>query len=126
MISEKHGIEIPRRTEFVKGLYIGHPYNITINGECKLGNNINIHKGATIGQENRGSRKGVPTIGNRVYIGVNSTIVGNINIGDDVLIVSNSFVNKDVPSHSIVMGNPCIVISKDNATYNYVNNIIEL
>ncbi len=76
----------------------------------------------TIGQENRGKRKGAPIIGNSVWIGVNATIVGHITIGDDVLIAPNSYVNCDVPSHSVVFGNPCIVKSKENATEGYVNN----
>ena len=105
-----------------KGLYIGHPYNITINSEAKLGSNINIHKGDTIGQENRGGRKGVPQIGNMVWIGINSTIVGNIIVGDDVLIAPNSYVNCDIPSHSVVIGNPCKIIHRDNATESYINN----
>lgn len=77
----------------------------------------------TIGQENRGFRKGCPTIGNRVWIGINSTIVGNITIGDDVLIAPNSFVNFDVPPHSIVLGNPGSIIHKENATEGYINNL---
>ena len=108
-----------------RGLYIGHPYGITINPKAVLGKNINIHKGVTIGQENRGRRKGVPVIGNSVWIGVNSTIVGNITIGDDVLIAPNSYVNRDVPSHSVVFGNPCIIRHQENATEDYVNNKIQ-
>ena len=68
------------------GIYIGHAYNITINSKAKIGRNCNIHKGIVIGQANRGSRKGCPTIGDRVWIGINSAVVGNITIGDDVMI----------------------------------------
>lgn len=120
----KHGIEISSKVNIGPGLYIGHPYNITINDKAVLGSNINIHKGVTIGQENRGSRKGVPHIGNNVWIGVNATIVGAITIGDDVMIAPNSFVNFDVPSHSIVIGNPGKLIHRDNATEGYINNCI--
>ena len=77
----------------------------------------------TIGQENRGKRKGAPTIGNKVWMGVNSTIVGNITIGDDVLIAPNSYVNFDVPPHSIVIGNPGKIIHRENATQDYINNL---
>ena len=59
---EKHGIEIPIQVEFGEGLFICHPYNITINPNVKIGKNVNIHKGVTIGQENRGKRKGTPII----------------------------------------------------------------
>lgn len=106
------------------GLYIGHPYCITINPKVILGENINIHKGVTIGQENRGKHKGTPIIGNDVWIGVNSTIVGKIIVGDDVLVAPNTYINCDVPSHSIVFGNPCIIKYKENATKNYINNRI--
>lgn len=123
-ICEKRGIEIPRTVEMGKGLYIGHFYNVTINPLAKLGQNINIHKGVTIGQESRGKREGVPTIGNQVWIGTNAIVIGNITIGDDVLIAPNSFVNFDVPSHSIVLGNPAKIIHRENATEGYINNTV--
>lgn len=106
------------------GLYIGHPFGITINPQASMGANCNIHKGVTIGRENRGSRKGAPTIGNEVWMGVNSTIVGKITIGDDVLIAPNTYVNCDVPSHSVVFGNPCIIKHRANATEGYINHKI--
>ena len=124
IICQKRGIEISPKTQIGKGLYLGHAYNITINPSVVIGENCNIHKGVTIGQENRGERKGAPKIRNAVWIGVNATIVGNITIGDDVLIAPNSFVNQDIPSHSIVFGNPCIIKTKKNATEHYINNIV--
>lgn len=103
------------------GIYLGHAYNITINSRTKIGCNCNIHKGIVIGQVNRGSRKGCPTIGDRVWIGINSAIVGEITIGDDVLIAPNSFVNIDIPSHSVVFGNLCVIKNRDWATEGYIN-----
>lgn len=63
---------------------------------------------------------GVPTIGSYVWIGINTTIVGRIEIGHDVLIAPNTYVNRDIPSHSIVSGNPAIIRSSDNATEHYI------
>ncbi len=122
LLKDKRHIEIYGKCNIGPGLYLGHAYCITINSEAVIGKNCNIHKGVTIGQENRGTRKGVPTIGDSVYIGINATIVGKITIGDDVLIASNSYVNCDIPSHSIVYGNPCIIKHKEGATDGYVNN----
>ena len=115
-----HGLEISDKLQIGGGFYIGHPYNITINSETIIGKNVNIHKGVTIGQENRGKRKGCPVIGDKVWIGVNATIVGAVTIGDDVLIAPNSYVNCDIPSHSVVYGNPCIIKHRDDATKGYV------
>lgn len=64
----------------------------------------------------------MPILGDNVWIGVNSRIVGNIKIGNNVLIAPNSFVNIDVPNNSIVLGNPCRIIFKEKATKNYINN----
>ena len=123
--ADRRGLEISSRNQIGGGLYLGHAYNITINPEAKIGRNCNIHKGVVIGQTNRGKSKGAPTIGNQVWIGINAAIVGKIIIGDDVLIAPNSFVNVDIPSHSVVFGNPCIVKARDWATEGYINNMVE-
>lgn len=119
----KYGLEIYSKN-IGEGLYLGHAFNITINQDAIIGKNCNIHKGVTIGQENRGKRKGVPKIGNKVWIGVNSTIVGKINIGNNVLTAPNSYVNCDIPDDSIVFGNPCIIKHNPNATWGYIINTI--
>lgn len=97
-----------------------NPYNITISPGAKIGKYVNIMKGATIGISPSGSHKGAPTIGDCVYIGLNSTVVGGITVGEDVLIAPNTLVNRDVPDHSIVIGSPCKNIPRDNATKGYV------
>lgn len=124
--AKNKGIEFSVDNEIGYGFYVGHPYGITINPKAVIGNNVNVHKGVTIGQENRGERKGTPHIGNRVWIGVNSTIVGNIVVGDDVLIAPNTYINRDIPDHSIVFGNPCIIKHADKATNEYINHIVEI
>ena len=85
---------------------------------------MNIATGCTIGQVNRGKRKGAPIIGDGVWIGTNAVIVGAVRVGSDVLIAPNAYVNCDIPDHSVVFGNPCIIKHKDNATKEYVNNKI--
>lgn len=118
---ERYGLEISLKTEIGSGLYLGHAFNITINPNVRIGRNCNIHKGVTIGRENRGKRKGAPSIGDEVWIGVNATIVGDISIGNDVLIAPGAYVNCNVPDHSIVLGNPCSVIARKHATEGYIN-----
>ncbi len=121
-LSNKTQIQIPARTTIGEGFYIGHLGRVIIHPEAKLGKNINIATGVTIGRENRGKREGVPVIGDNCWIGTNAVIVGKIKIGSDVLIAPLSFVNFDVPDHSIVIGNPAKIISRENATENYVTN----
>ena len=47
---------------------------------------------------------------NNVFIGCNSTILGGITIGNNVVIAAGSVVTKDVPDNSVVAGNPAKVI----------------
>lgn len=49
-------------------------------------------------------------IGNNVFIGMNSTILKGVTIGDNVVIGANTLVNRDVPSNSVVVGNPQRVV----------------
>lgn len=50
------------------------------------------------------------TVGNNVWIGGNAVINPGVTIGDDVVVGSGSVVTKDIPSHTIVAGNPCRVL----------------
>lgn len=121
----KYGFQIPLHTQIGKGFYIGHFGTVVINRNAIIGDNCNIAHNVTIGQTNKGSRKGVPRIGNKVWIGTGSVLVGNIQIGDNVLIAPNSYVNFDVPTNSLVLGNPGQVIQKDNTvTEGYLDNLI--
>ena len=120
--ANRRGLEMSALRQIGGGIYIGHAYNITINPKAQIGRNCNIHKGVVIGQTNRGKHKGVPIIGNEVWIGINAAIVGGITIGDDVLIAPNSYVNVDIPSHSVVFGNPCVIKHRDWATEGYINH----
>ena len=122
--SFKFGIQIPYTAQIGEGFYIGHFGTIVINPKAKIGKNCNITHNVTIGQANRGRLKGYPTIGNKVWIGTGAVIVGNITIGDNVLVAPNSFVNIDVPSFSIVLGNPCEIVPKNNPIDGYINYIL--
>ncbi|MBO3100176.1 serine O-acetyltransferase [Gelidibacter pelagius] len=122
----KFGFQISTKTKIGKGVYFGHFGTVVINADAQIGEFCNINHNVTIGRQNRGVKKGSPTIGNKVWIGTGSVIVGNIIINDNVLIAPNAYVNFDVPENSIVMGNPGKIISKMNPTECYINNIKEL
>ncbi len=122
VMSYKTHIQIPPRTKIGEGFYIGHTGRVIINPDAVLGKNINIDTGVTIGQENRGKRKGAPVFEGDCWIGANSVIVGNVRIGEDVMIAPLTFVNFDVPPHSVVVGNPAKIIHRENATEAYIEN----
>lgn len=49
-------------------------------------------------------------IGNRVWIGSNTTILKGVTIGDNSVIGANTLVNKDVPPNCLAVGNPMRII----------------
>ncbi|MDR1895906.1 MAG: serine acetyltransferase [Prevotellaceae bacterium] len=113
--SHKYGIQIPYQTEIGKGFRIVHFGMVVINPCTKIGSNFNISNGCTIG--NSGDKKnGVPIIGNYVSMQANSVIVGDVKIGNNVLIAPNTFVNFDVPDDSIVIGTKASIIHKNQAS----------
>lgn len=119
---KKYGLEMNFKN-IGPGFLIIHPYNITINTNAILKGECTVFKGVTIGSIRSGSKKGAPRIEKNVVLCMNSTVVGNVCIGKDVLIASNSYVNFDVPDHSVVIGNPGIIHHKDNATKDYLTGI---
>lgn len=122
-LENQTGFSFEYNTSIGNGLIIGHWGKIVINGQTKFGNQFFITHGVTIGRDIRGKRAGVPTFGDRVCIRTNSTVVGKITIGNDVLIAPNTFVNFDVPDHSIVIGNPARILHKSNATEGHIPEI---
>lgn len=89
----------------------------------EIGKNVKITRGVTIlthgydwsvlkqtHNEVVGSA-GKVKIGDNVFIGVNSTILKGVTIGDNVIIGANSIINKDVPSNTVVAGNPAKIIT---------------
>jgi serine O-acetyltransferase len=116
----KFGCLIPHTTSIGRGLYIGHIRDIVINEHAVIGENCNISQGVTIGQSNRGRRKGTPVIGNYVYIGPGAKIVGAVRVGDHVAIGANCVVIDDVPDYAVVVGVPARVVSYEGSS-GYVN-----
>lgn len=121
----KYGFQISYRTDIGRGFYVGHFGTIVIAETAIIGDNCNINHGVTVGKTSRGRLMGAPTIGNKVWLGAHSTIVGSVVIGDNVLISPGAFVNFDVPSDSIVIGNPGKIKPNVNATKGYINRVLE-
>ena len=105
------GITLPYQATIGPGLYIGHYGNIIVSTDAVIGHTCNLSQGVTIGVSGRGQRRGVPSVGNRVYIAANAVVAGNITIGDDVVIAANSLVITDVAAHTTVMGVPAQTIN---------------
>lgn len=119
-VDHNSGIQIPAATQIGNGFYIGHHGTIVVNGGTVIGRNVNISQGVTLGQANRGEHKGVPTIGDNVYISPGAKIIGAVKVGNNVAIGANAVVTHDVPDNACVAGVPARIISMDGSE-GYVN-----
>ncbi len=106
------GISIPASVKIGHSFYIAHFGNIIINSNAVIGNNCNISQGVTIGVSGVSEKRGVPILGDDIYIGANAVIAGKIKVGNKVLVAANSLVTTDVPDNAKVIGVPAVVVSQ--------------
>lgn len=120
----KYGFDISPTADIGPGLYLGHFGGVVISPHAILGANCNIAQGVTIGAASRGSRAGAPTLEDRVWVGANAIIVGKITIGHDALIAPGAYVNFDVPSMTVILGNPGKAVATTGSV-GYVNKTLD-
>ena len=104
------GIAIAPECDAGPGLYFGHYGGVWINPRVRLGRNVTILNGVTIGEGGTGATHGVPTIGDFVYIGPHAVIVSRIRVGDGCVVGANSLVVTDVPDGATAIGVPARVM----------------
>lgn len=100
------GIEIHPGAKIGRRLFIDHGMGVVIGETTEIGDDCLIYKGVVLGGTTLERKKRHPTLGNRVIIGSNSTVLGAIHIGDGARIGSGSVVVKPVPAGATVVGVP--------------------
>ena len=93
----------------VSGCYFCHDgFGVVINPRAVLGKDIVIQHSVTIGEIGDAT----PVIGNNVYIGAKSTIIGGVKIGDNAKIGAGALVLIDVPDGCTAVGVPARILNK--------------
>ncbi len=118
------GIEIHPAAEIGKNLFIDHGMGVVIGETSKIGDNVTLYHGVTLGgispSENSINQRNVkrhPTLKNNVIVGSSAQILGPIIIGEHAKIGSNSVVLRNVSDHATMVGNPAknINVKKDSS-----------
>ena len=112
------GIELPLHASIGPALAIHHGWGLVVNGKARIGANVTLLHGVTLGQADRiaedGARTtGYPVIEDDVWIGPHAVVVGPVRIGRGSRILANSVVADDVPSQALVGGIPARVLRED-------------
>lgn len=88
---------------------INHPYGTIINAKS-IGKNFECCQLTTIGNKKHWHNDKIPTIGDNVSLGANVTIIGDIKIGNNVVVGAGSVVVKSIPNNCVIAGNPAKII----------------
>ncbi|WP_066067278.1 serine O-acetyltransferase [Neobacillus soli] len=112
------GVEIHPEAEIKGGLSIPHCTSIVIAKNAKIGENFTIHQCCTVGMSYKNLQS--PVIGDNVFLSCNASIIGDIEVGNNVIILANSSVAKSIGNDLIVGGVPAKII-KEN-TYDFYHH----
>lgn len=111
----KRGLTVGKNFHMMSDVLIdiSHTWLIEIGDNVTLAPRVHIltHDASTklhIGYTKLGKVK----IGNRVFVGSDSTILPGVTIGNDVVIGSGSIVTRDIDDRTVVAGNPAKFICK--------------
>lgn len=96
------GIQISANADIGPGLHIGHHGGIFVH--CNAGCRLCVSHDVTIGYKGAGKSTRWPRLGDDVYIGSGAKIIGDLTIGNGVVIGANTVVVHDVPDRMRVVG----------------------
>ena len=101
-------LDISSTAEIGGGLIVQHGY-ATIIAPRKIGKNCWVNQGVTIGYTNDND---CPTLGDNVTVYAGAKILGDVHVGNNVVVAANAVVVKDVEDNCIVGGVPAKVIKR--------------
>lgn len=105
------GVEIHPGATIGRRLFIDHGMGVVIGATAIIGDDVLLFHGVTLG--GRGIEKDCrrhPTVGHRVEIGANATVLGPVHIHDDARIGANAVVLVDVPMGKTAVGVPARIV----------------
>lgn len=111
-------VDLPWGMQVGTGFALTHGWGLVVTPGARLGNNVTLFHGVTLGRRDRIARDGTrstdyPVLEDEVWVGPHAIIVGGITIGRGSRIAGGAFVVNDVPPYSVVSGNPAAIIKSN-------------
>ena len=108
------GIEIHPGAEIGQRFFIDHGMGVVVGETSKIGDDVTLYQGVTLGGTSLEKGKRHPTIGDGVIIGSGAQVLGPLNVSEGARIGANAVVLQDVPQGATVVGIPAkIVMGRD-------------
>ena len=108
--SEKFSVDVHPNAKIGQGIMLDHGHSIVVGETARIGDNVSILHGVTLGGTGKEAGARHPSIGNSVMIGAGAKVLGNIHVGDCSRIAAGSVVLKDVPNSTTVAGVPAKIV----------------
>jgi serine O-acetyltransferase len=107
------GVDIHPGATLGHRLFIDHATGVVIGETAIVGDDVTLYQGVTLGGTGKGHGKRHPTVCDRVFIGNNANVLGNITIGENSRVGAGSVVLSDVPPDSTVVGVPAHIVYRN-------------
>lgn len=108
-------VDIPWRLSVGPGFKLLHGLGVVINDQVKIGQNVTIMQGVTIG----GASSGIPIIEDDVIVCANATVIGGVTLGRGCVVGAGAVVIRDVPAGYNAVGNPARNIPRKSLSKGY-------
>ena len=112
-------LRLGRRCGFAAGCWvstgergIAFGDNVICGPQVVISGNNYVFDELGVSVEDQGTTSKGVLIGNNVWIGAHCTILDGTELGDDVVVVAHSLVNRRFPAGAVVQGNPAKIILK--------------
>jgi serine O-acetyltransferase len=113
------GVWINPRTPIGPGFVIHNFANITIDAE-RIGESFTINQGVSLGPD--WTLRGRPRLGDNVFLGSGAKVLGDIDVGHNVVVAANALVVRPVNDNTLIAGVPGLVIARNIAS-DYISQV---
>jgi len=100
------GVEIHPAADLGRRVFVDHGMGVVVGETAEIGDDVNMYHGVTLGGDDPRPVKRHPTVEDGATLGANSTLVGDIVVGEGATVGAGAVVVEDVPPGATVAGNP--------------------
>lgn len=110
LISQKFAVDIHPAAKIGRGILLDHATGLVVGETARIGNNVSILHGVTLGGTGNETGDRHPKVSDGVMIGAHAQLLGNIHIGKGAKVGAGAVVLEDVPPHVTVAGVPAVKV----------------
>jgi serine O-acetyltransferase len=100
------GVEIHPAATIGRRFFIDHGAAVVVGETADIGDDVLMYHGVTLGGDSMRREKRHPTLEDGVTVGANSTLIGDIVVGESATVGAGSVVVEDVAPETTVAGSP--------------------